>query len=66
MREVRLWERLERQRGSIGVGCGELGIAGDGSEGVDEEGSKDGDEGRDDVGAGMASGHKGASLGRRV
>ena len=33
---------------------------------MDEEGSKDGDEGRDDVGAGMASGREGASLGRRV
>ena len=50
--------------GSVGVGCGELGRAGDGSEGVDEEGSKDEDEGRDDVGAGMASGSEGASLGR--
>ena len=35
-------------------------------EGVDKEGSKDGNEGRDDVGAGMASGHEGASLGWRV
>ena len=33
---------------------------------MDEEGSKDGDEGRDDVGVGMASGREGASLGRRV
>ena len=30
--------------GSVWVGCGELGRSGDGSEGVDEEGSKDGDE----------------------
>ena len=57
---------MERRRGSVEVGCGELGRAGDGSEGVDEEGSKDGDEGRDDVGAGMASGCEGASLGLRV
>ena len=57
---------MEQRRGSVRVGCGELGRAGDGSEGVDEEGSKDGDEGRDDVGARMASGHEGASLGRRV
>ena len=34
------------RRGSVGVGCGEPGRAGDGSEGGDEEGSKDGDEGR--------------------
>ena len=33
---------------------------------MDEEGSKDGDEGRDDVGAGMASRREGASLGQRV
>ena len=33
---------------------------------MDEEGRKEGDEGRDDVGAGMASGCEGASLGRRV
>ena len=33
---------------------------------MDEEGSKDEDEGRDDVGAGMASGSEGESLGRRV
>ena len=52
--------------GSVGVGCGELGRARDGSEGVDEEGSKDGDKGRDDVGVGIASGREGASLGRRV
>ena len=57
---------MERRRGSDGVGCGELGRAGDGSEGVDEEGSKNGDEGRDDVGTGMASGREGASLRRRV
>ena len=57
---------MERRRGSVGVGFGELGRAGDGSEGVDEEGSKDGDEGKDDVGAGMASGCEVASLGRRV
>ena len=31
---------------------------------MDEEGSKDGDEGRDDVGARMASGLAGASLGQ--
>ena len=50
----------------MGVGCGELGRAGDGLEGVDEEVSKNGDEGRDDVGAGMASGREGASLRWRV
>ena len=38
----------------------------DGSEGLDEEGSKDGDEGRDDVGAGIANGCEGASLGLQV
>ena len=57
---------MERRRGSVRVGCGELERVGDGSEGVDEEGSKDEDEGKDDVGAGMASGCEGASLGRRV
>ena len=31
---------------------------------MDEEGSKDRDEGRDDVGVGMASGCEGSSLGR--
>ena len=33
---------------------------------MDEEERKDGDEGRDDVGARMASGREGASLGRQV
>ena len=33
---------------------------------MDKEESKDGDEGRDDVGAGMDSGREGASLGQRV
>ena len=33
---------------------------------MDEEGRKDEDEGRDDVGVGIASGREGASLGRRV
>ena len=50
----------------VRVTCGDLGRAVDGSEGVDEEGSKDGDEGRDDVGAGKAIRRERASLGRRV
>ena len=39
-----LWERLERQRVSVGVDCGGRRRVGDGLEGLDEDRSKDGDE----------------------
>ena len=57
---------IEATEGLVGVGCGEPSRAGNGSKGVDEEGSKDGDGGRDDGGAGMTSGREGASMGRQV
>ena len=40
---------MERRRVSVGAGCGGPRRGGDGSEGLDEDRSKDSDEGRDDV-----------------